>query len=200
MDIGPISGENPRDSFLETLMRFTPASLALAALLATVSSTGMSQRPDTQIEPLSIEWQKAGDAAMRGGDLTAATDAFESALAADPRNRAVYVALAQVARKQGLQGKAIRLYGEALLLDPTDVQALSGAGDGGKGGGRTRQGKSDPGQGYLQRWLPGAGATFRCDRQGAAARCPHRQGRNPQAQRNAGRAALRGSEFRRGPM
>lgn len=109
-------------------MRFTPASLALAALLATVSSTGMSQRPDTQIEPLSIEWQKAGDAAMRGGDLTAATDAFESALAADPRNRAVYVALAQVARKQGLQGKAIRLYGEALLLDPTDVQALSGQG------------------------------------------------------------------------
>jgi tetratricopeptide (TPR) repeat protein len=128
MDIGPISGENLRDSFLETLMRFTPASLALAALLATVSSTGMSQRPDTQIEPLSIEWQKAGDAAMHAGDLTAATDAFESALAADPRNRAVYVALAQVARKQGLQGKAIRLYGEALLLDPTDVQALSGQG------------------------------------------------------------------------
>ncbi|CAN5137774.1 hypothetical protein BH10PSE12_BH10PSE12_31730 [soil metagenome] len=109
-------------------MRFTPASLALAALLATVSSVGLSQRPDAQIAPLSLEWQKAGEAAQRAGDLTSANDAFESALAADPRNRGVYVSMAQVARKQGLQGKAIRLYGEALLLDPTDVQALSGQG------------------------------------------------------------------------
>ncbi|PZU61286.1 MAG: hypothetical protein DI547_01790 [Sphingobium sp.] len=109
-------------------MRFTPASIALAAVLATVSSVGLSQKPDTQIDPLSIEWQKAGDEAQRAGRYEAANDAYESALAADPRNRAVYVALGQIARTQGLQGKAIRLYGEALLLDPTDVQALSGQG------------------------------------------------------------------------
>jgi tetratricopeptide (TPR) repeat protein len=128
MDIMSKNEENPRESLLELLMRFTPASLALAAVLATVSSVGLSQRPDTQIDPLSVEWQKAGEAAQKAGDLHAANDAYESALAADPRNRAVYVALGQVARAQGLQGKAIRLYGEALLLDPNDVLALSGQG------------------------------------------------------------------------
>ena len=45
-------------------MRFTPASIALAIVLTTVSSVGLSQRPDAQIEPRSIEWQKAGAAAF----------------------------------------------------------------------------------------------------------------------------------------
>jgi tetratricopeptide (TPR) repeat protein len=116
------------ESFLEILMRFTPATLALAAVLATVSSAGIGQRPDAQIEPLSLEWARAGDAAVAAGNLSGANDAYETALAVDPRNRGAYVSLAQVARKQGLQGKAIRLYREALLIDPTDVQALSGQG------------------------------------------------------------------------
>ncbi|MET0371906.1 MAG: hypothetical protein ABW039_11080 [Sphingobium sp.] len=110
-------------------MRFTPASIALAVLLTTVSSAGLGQRPDAQIEPLSVEWQKAGETARESGDLIAATDALESALAVDPRNRAAYIELAEVARAQGLQGKAIRLYKEALLLDPTDVGALVGQGE-----------------------------------------------------------------------
>ncbi|CAM5509923.1 tetratricopeptide repeat protein [Sphingobium scionense] len=110
-------------------MRFTPASIALAVLLTTVSSVGLTQRPDTQIEPRSIEWQKAGEAARKAGNLTGATDALESALAVDPRNRAAYIELAEVARAQGLQGKAIRLYKEALLLDPTDVTAIAGQGE-----------------------------------------------------------------------
>ena len=75
-------------------MRFTPASIALAALLTTVSSMGLSQRPDNQISPRSIEWQKAGEAARKAGNLAGATDALESALAVDPRNRAAYVDLA----------------------------------------------------------------------------------------------------------
>lgn len=110
-------------------MRFTPASIALAALLTTVSSMGQGQRPDSQISAQSVEWQKAGEAAQQAGNLTGATDALESALALDPRNRAAYVHLAEVARAQGLQGKAIRLYREALLLDPTDVAALAGQGE-----------------------------------------------------------------------
>jgi tetratricopeptide (TPR) repeat protein len=117
------------ETWLETLMRFTPASIALAAVLTTVSSVGLTQRPDAQIEPRSIEWQKAGAAAFAAGNLSGATDALESALAVDPRNRAAYVDLAQVARAQGLQGKAIRLYKEALLLDPTDLTALAGQGE-----------------------------------------------------------------------
>jgi Tfp pilus assembly protein PilF len=94
-------------------MRFTPASIALAALLTTVSSVGLTQRPDTQISPLSIEWQHAGVAARKAGNFEGANDALETALAVDPRNRTAYVELAEVARAQGLQGKAIRLYREA---------------------------------------------------------------------------------------
>lgn len=128
MDIDRINGENRPESMLEIIMRFTPASIALAALLATVSSVGMSQRPDAQIEPLSIEWLKKGEVAQRANDLDGAIDAYETALAVDPRNRSAYIALAQVARAQGLQGKAIRLYKEALLLDPTDIHAIAGQG------------------------------------------------------------------------
>ncbi|MGC4251121.1 MAG: tetratricopeptide repeat protein [Sphingobium sp.] len=110
-------------------MRFTPASIALAVVLTTVSSAGMTQRPDAQIDPRSIEWQRAGEAARKAGNLEGANDALESALAVDPRNRAAYIELAQVARAEGLQGKAIRLYNEALLLDPADVGALVGQGE-----------------------------------------------------------------------
>ncbi|WP_298397347.1 tetratricopeptide repeat protein [Sphingobium sp.] len=110
-------------------MRFTPASIALAAVLTTVSSMGLSQKPDNQISPQSVEWQKAGETARKAGNLDGATDALESALAIDPRNRTAFVELAEVARAQGLQGKAIRLYKEALLLDPTDVAALAGQGE-----------------------------------------------------------------------
>lgn len=110
-------------------MRFTPASVACALVLTTVSSAGLTQRPDAQIAPLSLEWQKAGEAARAAGNLSGANDALESALAVDPRNRTAYIELAQVARAQGLQGKAIRLYREALLLDPNDVAALVGQGE-----------------------------------------------------------------------
>ena len=109
-------------------MRFTPASIALAIVLTTVSSVGLSQRPDAQIEPRSIEWQKAGAAAFAAGNLSGATDALESALAVDPRNRAAFVELGRVAEARELPGRAIRLYREALLLEPNDVTALQGQG------------------------------------------------------------------------
>lgn len=129
MDIGLQSRENQPESMLEMLMRFTPASIALAALLTTVSSVGLTQRPDAQIAPLSLEWMRAGEVASKAGNLSGAVDAYESALAVDPRNRAAYVELADVARAQQLPGKAIRLYREALLLEPADVRALVGQGE-----------------------------------------------------------------------
>ena len=55
--------------------------------------------------------------------------ALRMALAVDPRNRAAYVELASVAKKQGLPGKAIRMYREALAIEPNDVIALSGQGE-----------------------------------------------------------------------
>ena len=128
MDKYILNRDHRANTLLETIMRFTPATIALAAVLATVSSVGIGQRPDAQIEPLSLEWLKKGEAAQQAGDLNGATDALETALAVDPRNRAAYLVLGKVARTQGLQGKAIRYYREALLLDPTDVAALSGQG------------------------------------------------------------------------
>lgn len=128
MDKAPINSENPKYSLLETIMRFTPASIALAVALVISSSAGVTQKPDSQIDPRSMEWLAHGQEAQRTGNLAAATDAFETALAVDPRNRAAYIAAAQVARTEGLQGKAIGLYREALLLDPQDVTAITGQG------------------------------------------------------------------------
>lgn len=107
-------------------MRFTPPTVALACLLAVVSSVGITKRPDNQIDPLSLTWQARGDSARVAGDLAAANDAYESALAADPRNRAVFVTMGDMARTQGLQGKAMGYYNAALRLEPTDMAALGG--------------------------------------------------------------------------
>jgi tetratricopeptide (TPR) repeat protein len=117
------------ETLLEKIMRFTPASIALALALATVSSAGSGQKPDSQIDPLSIAWLEKGQAARSAGDLEGANDAYETALAIDPRNRGAFVALGEVARVQGLTGKSIRFYREALLLDPTDLKALAGQGE-----------------------------------------------------------------------
>uniref|UniRef100_UPI0030C7D80A tetratricopeptide repeat protein n=2 Tax=Rhizorhapis sp. SPR117 TaxID=2912611 RepID=UPI0030C7D80A len=117
------------ETLLEKIMRFTPASVALALVLATVSSAGNGQKPDMQIDPLSVAWVQKGEAAQKLGKLQDAIDAYETALAVDPRNRAAFSALGEVARIQGLTGKSIRLYREALLIDPTDLNALGGQGE-----------------------------------------------------------------------
>ena len=49
-----------------------------------------------------------------------------AALAVDPRNRAAYISMAEAVQKQGLNGKAIRFYKEALEIDPNDQVALGG--------------------------------------------------------------------------
>ena len=110
-------------------MRFTPAACALALVVATVSSSVHGQRPDDQIDPRSVALVERGAAAQKAGDLETARGLFETALAVDPRNRGAYVALGQVARAQGLPGKAIRFYREALAIEPNDVGALAGQGE-----------------------------------------------------------------------
>ncbi|MDB5701225.1 MAG: hypothetical protein JWL66_1424 [Sphingomonadales bacterium] len=110
-------------------MRLTPPAIALAVLLATVSSVSHSARPDTMIDARSLALLKQGEAAAAAGQLNAANDALETALAVDPRNRAAFIVLAKVAARQDLDGKAIRLYREALLLEPNDVVALAGQGE-----------------------------------------------------------------------
>lgn len=110
-------------------MRFSPIALALTLALATVSSGGQSQRPDDQINPRSLALLQQGEAARKAGNLAAANDALETALAIDPRNRAAFIALGKVAQAQSLPGKAIRMYREALALEPNDVAALGGQGE-----------------------------------------------------------------------
>jgi tetratricopeptide (TPR) repeat protein len=119
----------PAKSLMETVMRFTPAGLALALALATVSSAVQGQRADADIDPRSIALAERAAAAQRAGNLNGAIDLYETALAVDPRNRAGFIGLAQVAQAQGLHGKAIRLYREVLTLEPNDVAALAAQGD-----------------------------------------------------------------------
>lgn len=110
-------------------MRLT--SMAAAAALAVVSvSTSLSgQRPDTQIDARSMQLLEQGRAQKAAGNLDGATDTLETAVTVDPRNRAAFILLAEVAGARGLPGKAIRLYREALLLDPNDLRALRGQGE-----------------------------------------------------------------------
>lgn len=111
-------------------MRFAAPAIALAMVLATVSSVSYGKRAaDTQINPLSKALTQQGAAELTANRLDAATDALESALIVDPRNREAFVVLAKVALKQDLPGKAIRYYREALLIEPNDISALAGQGE-----------------------------------------------------------------------
>jgi hypothetical protein len=85
--------------------------------------------PDAQISPQSLQWQKAGEAALAAGQFQAADDALETALIIDPRNRGAFVALARVAQRQKLYGQAIRFTNKALALEPNDPVALGVQGE-----------------------------------------------------------------------
>lgn len=110
-------------------MRLLPVALALGLGLATMSTSVNSQRADDQIAPLSLAYQARGDALTASSQFPAAIDALETALVVDPRNRGAYRSLARVASAQGLYGKAIKLYGEVLAIEPNDLAALAGQGD-----------------------------------------------------------------------
>ncbi|MGK6319786.1 tetratricopeptide repeat protein [Sphingomonas sp. DT-204] len=110
-------------------MRYTSVAAALGLTLLTVSTALHGQRPDDQIDPRSMTLLEKGRAARAAGNLQGATDLIETALAVDPRNRQGFIVLAEIARTQKLDGKAIRLYREALLLEPNDVAALRGQGE-----------------------------------------------------------------------
>lgn len=110
-------------------MRFTSVAIAASLALVSISASLHGQRPDDQIDARSLALLQQGKAARAAGDLDGATDLLETAVAVDPRNRQAFIALADVAETRGLPGKAIRLYREALLLEPNDVNALAGQGE-----------------------------------------------------------------------
>lgn len=110
-------------------MRVSSLTLAAALTVASLSASLSGQRPDDQIDPRSAELVAQARTARAAGDLEGATDLLETAVTVDPRNRPAFLLLAEVADARDLPGKAIRLYREALLLEPNDVAALRGQGE-----------------------------------------------------------------------
>ena len=110
-------------------MRLLPIALSLAIATATMASAGYGQRPDDQIDPQSVALVEQARGLSAAGQHSEAIDLLETALAIDPRNRGAYIALGRVAQAQRLPGKAIRHYGEALRMEPTDINALAGQGE-----------------------------------------------------------------------
>ena len=107
-------------------MRFAPAAAALAVLFAITSSVSNAdpREIDPRAQVLVLEWR----ALLSAGETQAAIDAFEAAFAIDPAHTPIFVDLAEAARAEGLQGKAITYYREALDRDPDNFAAMSGEG------------------------------------------------------------------------
>lgn len=135
----------PNGRLWESLMRYMPAALALSLLVAVTGSVG-SARVGQTIDPRARVLIDDGRSLLARGDVDAATDNFESALAVDPGNPETYLALGDAARSAGLQGKAIHYYREALERDPNNLAALSG-----EGGAMAEKGALDKARGNLTR-------------------------------------------------
>ena len=108
-------------------MRYAPAAAALSLLLAVTAS--VSSGADRAPDPRAVLLIAKGDAAIVADNPQAATDAYESALAVDPAYTPILLKLAEAARAEDLQGKAIRYYREALTRDPDNFAAISGEGE-----------------------------------------------------------------------
>ncbi|MEL6530726.1 MAG: tetratricopeptide repeat protein [Pseudomonadota bacterium] len=107
-------------------MRFAPAAAALSLFLATTASVTSAQDREPDARAAALIQQ--GQASLKAGETQAAIDAFEAALAVDPGYTPIFLELADAARQDGLQGKAIRYYREALNRDPGNFAAISGEG------------------------------------------------------------------------
>lgn len=108
-------------------MRFAPPAAALALFLAVSASAGLAG--ERQANPRAAALIAEGRASLASGDTQAAIDSFEAALVVDPAYGAIYLDLAEAARADGLQGKAIRYYREAQERDPDNFAALAGEGE-----------------------------------------------------------------------
>ncbi|MDG5747408.1 tetratricopeptide repeat protein [Qipengyuania sp. XHP0207] len=107
-------------------MRFAPAAAALSLVLAATASVGWSA--DRDPNPRAAMLITEGQSALENGNVQGAIDAYEAALAVDPGYTPLYLRLAEAARADQLQGKAIRYYREVLARDPRNFAAISGEG------------------------------------------------------------------------
>lgn len=110
-------------------MRTSTVALAAALAMVSITTSLSGQKPDDGVDPRSMQLLEQGRALKAAGNFDGAIDVLETAVTVDPSNRGAFVTLAQVAEARDLPGKAIRLYREALLLEPNDVAALRGQGE-----------------------------------------------------------------------
>lgn len=108
-------------------MRYTPAALALSLLVAVTGSMG-SARTSDPLDPRAQALLQDGRGLLAKGDVDAATDSLEAALAIDPANAGILVALGDASRQAGLQGKAIHYYRNVLEREPNNLSAIAGEG------------------------------------------------------------------------
>ena len=113
--------------FREFLMRFTPATLALSLVLGLSASVSYSAPPQL-LDPRAGALAGEGRSALAAGKTDEAIDLFEAALAIQPGSVVITLDLAEATRRQGLQGKALHYYREALERDPQNLAAISGEG------------------------------------------------------------------------
>ena len=109
-------------------MRYSPLALALSALIALSASSGPSDGQET-IDPRAASLEAIGRGALAAGDTLQANDAFEAALAVDPGATPLLIDLAQAARREGLQGKALHYYRAAMDREPKNLAAIAGEGE-----------------------------------------------------------------------
>ncbi len=107
-------------------MRYAPAAAALSLMVAVTASVGSAQ--ETQVDPRAGVLIAQAEAALEDGQPQRAVDALEAAFAIDPQYTPILLSLAEAARREGLQGKAIGYYREALTRDPGNFAAMSGEG------------------------------------------------------------------------
>ena len=102
---------------------------ALLAMGAAAAPKGAAVVSDDAIKPASARLAQDGAAALAKGQPSAAIDAYEAAVAVDPRNRAAFIGMARASQALGLPGKAVKFYREALQLEPNDLTAIEGQGE-----------------------------------------------------------------------
>lgn len=108
-------------------MRYTPAALALSLLAAVTASAGYSAPPEQLREPAAALLAQ-GRSALVAGKVDDAVGAFEAALVSQPGSVTVLLNLAEATRRNGMQGKALHYYREALQSDPQNLAAIAGEG------------------------------------------------------------------------
>ncbi len=110
----------------DALMRYAPAAAALSLLVAVTSSVGSAQ--EQPVDPRAGRLMALAQDALDAGQPQRAVDALEAALAIDPQYTPILIDLAEAARRDGLQGKAISYYREVLTRDPGNYEAIAGEG------------------------------------------------------------------------